>query len=285
MVQMGRPEPRLRTVRAAGAVGFIVCRWLLTACNIPAVCWWLSTTSSLAAAVYLGAFLWTPSRPVAAVLGRIGSQVLALTCAVNLAAGLLSVARPMDFSGRAIIVDVLDGVAWIWVLWATLASARWLWPSRPESGAATASLALRHVLSSTLIVLVLGLQVLVFATRTKTWWPFQDYPLYSASHRGPVRAVHYRLYGLTASEPHRFVEISPQALKESFFVYHTQFIPRLFANPSIDLEDFHHRLDNSHLPTFQLLLAQRTTFGLNDSQLVEFPEHQLVWLEPEGLEP
>ncbi len=282
---MGQLEQRVRTVRAAGAVGFIVCRWLLTACNIPAVCGWLATTSSLAAAVYLGAFLRAPSTPGASVLGRIGAQVLALTCAVHLAAALLSVARPTEFSGRAIIVDVLDYVAWMWVLWATLAAARWLWPSRPQPGAATDPLALRHVPLSILIVMVLGLQVLVFVTRTQTWWPFQDYPLYSASHRGPVRAVHHRLYGLTASEPNVFVEIAPEALKESFFVYHTQFIPRLFANPSIDLEDFHRRLGDSHLPTFQLLLAQRTTFGLSDSQLVEFAEHQLVWLESESLEP
>ena len=74
---MGQLEQRMRTVRGAGAVGFIVCRWLLTACNIPAVCGWLATTSSLAAAVYLGAFLRAPSTPGASVLGRIGAQVLA----------------------------------------------------------------------------------------------------------------------------------------------------------------------------------------------------------------
>ena len=292
MDRLTQREQTLRKARAAGAVGFIVCRWLLTVCNIPALCGWLEGGSSLAAVVCVAAFLWPPSTSGGPVLGRIGIRLLALTCAANLAAALLSVATSAsasasaESSGRlAIVVNGLDWVAWIWVLWATLASARWVWRTEPEAGVTKGPLALRHSSLSILIVLVLGLQVWVLATGSRTLWPFQDYPLYSASHRGPVRAVHHRLYGLTATEPYVFVEIAPEALKESFFVYHTQFIPRLFANPSIDLEDFHRRLSDSDLPTFQLLLAERTTFGLSDSKLVEFAENRLVWLEPEGLDP
>ena len=305
MVRLTHREQTLRTARAVGAVGFIVCRWLLTVCNIPAICGWLETGSSLAAVVYVGAFLWAPSISASGgpVLGRIGTRLLALTCAANLAAALLSVATSSsssssssvssslsgspsalgESSGLAIVVNGLDWVAWMWVLWATLALARWLWRTEPEAGVATGPLALRHASLSVFILLILGLQVWVFATGSRTLWPFQDYPLYTASFQ-TVRAVHYRLYGLTANEPYVFVEISPEAIKESFFVHHTQFIPRLYGNPSLDLEDFRRRLDDSDLPTFQLLLAEKTTFGLSDSKLVEFAEHRLIWLDPEGLD-
>ena len=287
MVRLTHREQTLRTARSAGAAGFIVCRWLLTACNIQTLCGWLEGGSLLAAVVYMGTFLWAPSISMSgrSVLGRIGARVLALTCAANLAAALLSVAMPPESSGLAIVVNGLDWMAWMWVLWATTASARWLWRTEPVAGAATRPLALRHASLSILIVLVLGLQVWVFATGPRTLWPFQDYPLYSVSFQTPVRAVHYRIYGLTANEPYAFVEISPEAIKESFFVHHTQFIPRLYGNPSLNLDDFHRRLDDSDLPTFQLLLAERTTLGLSDSQVVEFAEHRLVWLEPEGLDP
>ena len=285
---MTHREQTLRTARAVGAVGFIVCRWLLTACNIPAICGWLESGSSLAAVVYVGAFLWAPTTSGGPVLGRVGTRLLAYTCAANLAAALLSVATSSsslgESSGLAIVVSGLDWVAWMWALWATLALARWLWRTEPEASVATRPLALRHSSLSFFILLILGLQVWVFATGSRTLWPFQDYPLYTASFQTPVRAVHYRLYGLTATEPHAFVEISPKAIQESFFVHHTQFIPRLYGNPSLDLEDFHRRLDDSDLPTFQLLLAERTTFGLSDSKLVEFAEHRLVWLETEDPE-
>ncbi len=296
MVRLTHREQTLRTARAAGAVGFIVCRWLLTVCNVPALCGWLESGSSLAAVVYLAAFLWAPSISMfgGPVLGRIATRVLALTCAANLVAVLLSVATSssvsssgslsVQSSGLAIVANGLDWVAWMWVLWAALALARWLWRTEPEASVTTRPLALRHLSSSILIVLVLGLQVWVFATGSRTLWPFQDYPLYTASFQ-TVRAVHYRLYGLTADEPYAFVEISPEAVKESFFVHHTQFIPRLYSNPSLDLEDFHRRLDDSDLPPFQLLLAEKTTFGLSDSKLVEFAENRLVWPEPEGLAP
>jgi len=296
MLRFTHREQTLRTARAVGAVGFIVCRWLLTVCNVPAICGWLENGSSLAAVVYVGAVLWAPSISAfgGPVLGRIGTRLLALTCAANLAAALLSVATASsvsvspaslgESSGLAIVVNGLDWVAWMWVLSATLALARWLWRTEPETSVGTRHLALRHASLSVFILLILGLQFWVFATGSRTLWPFQDYPLYTASFQ-TVRAVHYRLYGLTANEPHVFVEISPEALKESFFVHHTQFIPRLYGNPSLDLEDFHRRLDDSDLPTFQLLLAERTTFGLSDSKLVEFAEHRLVWLEPEDLDP
>ena len=52
-------------------------------------------------------------------------------------------------------------------------------------------------------------------------WPFIDYPLYGAAHRAPSRAVHYRLYGLTAQEPIAFVEITAEGLGASWFVHHT----------------------------------------------------------------
>ena len=274
-----------RMIRSSGAAVFIVCRWLLAVCNIPELCEWLVVASSLAGAMYLGSFPWVRLISGSAALGRIGGLSLALTCAVNLAVTFLSIVVWSESPELAATIALLDGVSWLWGLWASLLLARWLWPNRLEVGSIVAPLPLRYMFLSILIACVIGLQMLVFVNRKQTWWPFQDYPLYSSSHGTPVRALHYRLYGLTAKKPYMFIEISPEALKESFFVYHTQFVPRLFANPSTDLDDFHRRLNDSHLPKFQLLLAERTTFGLNDSQLVEFPEHQLVWLDPETVEP
>jgi hypothetical protein len=139
-----------------------------------------------------------------------------------------------------------------------------------------------HVAISALIALALGLQLWALFRDRPTLWPFVDYPLYSAAHGTPIRAVHHRLYGLTADEPVRFVEITADALQASWFVYHTQVIPQLFNRPALVLEDFQQTLKDASFPPLQLVLPERTTFALVDSRLEEFAERRVVPLEQPG---
>ena len=148
--------------------------------------------------------------------------------------------------------------------------------------ATTRPVGVRHLLLSAFIVLVLGLQVGALFRARPTMWPFIDYPLYSASHRAPGRAVHYRLYGLTAQEPVVFIEITAEGLGASWFVHHTQVIPQLFDRPSDVLEEFQRTLAHSGLPPLQLLVPERTTFALVSSRLEEFADRRVVPLEPGG---
>ena len=269
--------------RVSGAVGFIISRWLLAVCNVPEFCGWLAGLSSILAAMYLTAFVASPKTRQSAVLGRCGEPLLAVTCALSLAGHLLAVAGPDPIGWRAAFAAGLDLAAWAWALAGALAAARWLWPEAPLGTAGVgpgASATPRHLLVSALVVLVLGLQVAAFFRARPTLWPFIDYPLYGAAHGEPVRAVHHRLYGLTAQEPVRFFEISADALGMSWFVYHTQLIPRMFDNPRLVVEEFRSTLARSDLPPLRLLLPERTTFALVDSELVEFPERRPVPLEP-----
>ena len=276
--QAERWTPPLRIARGAGAVGFIVARWLLAVCNVPAACGPLAVVSSLAAALYVVAFLGSSSGLRSAVLGRFGARVLALTCAAHLARDVLNATLPVGFWSRIGLVEGLDMWAWVWAIGAGLAAARWLWGGLPAGGS-TRPVAVRHLALSALIVLVIGLQVWVLVTTTRTLWPFIDYPLYGTSHGRPVRAVHHRLYGLTAQEPSAFLELTSEALGMSWFVYHTQFIPELFDAPSLVPDTFHRALEDSDVPPLRLLVAERKTFQLNDGYLDTFGEHRVVPLD------
>ena len=210
-----------------------------------------------------------------------------MTSAVNLA-GLFADVTGSDSAWRATFVDGLDLLAWIWAVVGALAAARWLWSEAPAmtADAEPESIAPRHLLLSAIVILVLGLQVSAFFRARPTLWPFIDYPLYSRAHGTPVRTVHHRLYGLTAQEPVHFFEITADALGMSWFVYHTQLIPRMFDQPELVLDEFLGTLERSDLQSLRLLLPARTAFALVDSALVESSEHRPVPLidvqEPSG---
>lgn len=270
-----------QTLNAAfgvGAVGFVLARWLLSVCNIPALCGWLSGVSSLLAVVCVAAYLGsgTPLRPWA--VDRRVVWLLLLTCVLSLVGHGLDAAATEPFQWQAGFVDGVDLLAWVWFVGGGLAAALWLWGGLPR--ATSRPVEVRHLLLSTLVVLVLGLQVWALFRARPTMWPFIDYPLYSAAHKSPSRAVHFRLYGLTAQEPIAFVEITAEGLGASWFVHHTQVIPQLFIEPSDVLEEFQQTLANSDLPPLQLLVPERTTFVLVNSELEEFAERRVVRLDP-----
>jgi hypothetical protein len=101
----------LRIARCAGAAGFIAARWLLGVCNSTVLCGWLAVASSLFAAVYAAAFLNSPAGFGASVLGRRGTRLLALTCALHLATAGLDAIALERFAWRSWLVDGLDLLA------------------------------------------------------------------------------------------------------------------------------------------------------------------------------
>ena len=279
-IQPERWEQTFRVARGTGAVGFIVARWLLSICNLPAVCEWLAVGSSLLAALYVAAFLASAGLR-SSVLGRLGARLLALTCVLQLAGDGLDATAPHLSWLRSGFVDGLELLAWVWLLCAALAAARWLWESLPAAAvASTRRLAPRHVLLTTLIALALGLQVWAIVKATPTLWPFIDYALYTSAHDPPIQAVHYRVRGTTAQTPSVELEITAEDLGMRWFPYHTQFIPQLFHTPSLVLEEFHRRLEESDLPPLQLVVAEREAHELDDSQLDTVVERRPVPLEP-----
>ncbi len=271
MSQTERGHRTWRTVRGAAAAGFIVSRWLAAVCNMPALCGWLDGASALLAVLFVSAYAGSSTGPFA-VLGRRGAQLLAMTCVVSLASGGLGVAAPGWFSWLAGATDVL---AWAWVLWTSVGATRWL-AGEVREPAAVRVIAPRYWLISALIIIVLGLQVWALFRPRPTWWPFIDYPLYSAAHGEPIRTVHHRLYGLRANAPVEFFELTADDLGVSWFVYHTQTIPQMFDRPSRVLEEFQRALDRADMPPLQFLMPVRETFALVDSELQEFAERRLV---------
>ena len=271
----------MRIARCVGGVGFIAAHWLLHACNLPALCVWLSATSLLCAGVYVGAFLAAPAASSAhRVLGRRGARLLALTCGFVLAgAGL--VAAGADWLGPgSTFEDGLQVLAWAWALCGMLAAARFLWGRRSAGPVARAPAPEpRHLLVSALIVLVLGLQTAVLFKDRPTFWPFIDYPLYSAAQTTAVRAVHYRLYGVPARGSPFPLEITADALGMSWFVYHTQLIPRLFDRPWLVPESLRRALDEADLPPLRRIETERTTFVMAEGGLTVFPERRPVDIE------
>ena len=153
-------ERTLRIVRCGGAAGFIAARWLLGVCNLPGLCVWLAVASTSFAAVYAAAFLNPPAGFGVLVLGRRAARLLALTCALNLAAAGLDAIAPERFAWRSGLVDVLDLLAWAWALYAVLAVARWWWDCGPGVPAgAVRPILRRHAVVSAFIVCVLVVQV------------------------------------------------------------------------------------------------------------------------------
>ena len=265
-----------RFARCVGAVGFIAARWLAAVCNVAALCGWLDAASSLFAALYAVAFAGSPAACGSPALGRRGARLLVLTCALNLASAGLDAVGSERFALR----PGLDLLAWGWALLGVLAVARWLWGSGPGAPVgAVRPIGLRHVSLSMVIVLVLGLQAAALFKGRPTLWPFIDYPLYSAAQRTAVRAVHYRLYGVTVHEPPSQVEITAEALGMSWFVYHTDLIPRLFDRPWLVPEQFERALRASNLPPLRRIVSERTTFVLAERGIVEFPERRPVGIE------
>lgn len=266
----------MRTAFGVGAVGFILTRWLLSVCNLPGVCGWLSGISTLLAVVCIVSHLASATQLRSAVLGRSLSRLLVLTCALSLVDDALGVAEPGRFWWQAGFAEAVELLAWTWFMCGGLMAARWLWGGL--SPATTSPVGVRQLLISALIFLVIGLQVRVLFMTRPVMWPFIDYPLYGAAHGTPIRAVHHRLYGLTSQEPVAFIEITADGLGASWFVYHTQVIPQLFNRPSEVIEDFQRTLANSDLPPFQLIVPERTTFALVNSRLEEFAERRVVRL-------
>jgi hypothetical protein len=235
------------------------------------------------AVVCVAAYLGSRKSPRPWSLDRRVVRLLVLTCALSLVGHGLDAAVTEPFPWQAGFVDGVDLLAWVWFVCGGLAAALWLWGGLPPVTARPVGV--RHLLLSSLIVLVLGLQVWALFRARPTMWPFIDYPLYSRAHKTPSRAVHYRLYGLTAQEPVAFVEITAEGLGASWFVHHTQVIPQLFIDPSAVLEEFQQTLANSDFPPLQLLVPERTTFALVNSELEEFAERQVVSLDPKFSEP
>lgn len=263
-------ERGLQITRCVGAVGFVVVRWLVAVCNVPALCGWLLGASWLLAALLAAVLLRSPPTQGATLPGPGGARLLLLTCFLNLA-GI-----PLALGGTAwqgAVAAGLDLLAWGWVLGGALALARRLWGREPGSPvAAPVRPAARHLLLSALIVTVIGLQIGVLFKSSPNWWPFIDYPLYSPAHFAPARTVHYRLHGLTEQASPELFEITAQDLGMSWFVYHTQLIPRLFDRPWRADPAFLGALRESRLPPLRAVTSERTVFELEGGHIRRFPE-------------
>ena len=274
---MGRA---LGVTRGIGAAGFVIVRWLSAVCNVPALCGWLAGTSWLLAAVLAAALLRSSAEEPPGVLGRSAAGLLLLTAVLNLVGMPLAAVGSEPTVWQSALGGVLDVVAWGWALYGALAAARWLWGSEPGMPqAAPTRFAVRHLLLSALIVSVLGLQLAALFNPRPTWWPFIDYPLYSPAHHGPVRAVHYRLHGMTVQEPPEFFEITAEALGMSWFVYHTQLIPRLFDRPWRADEALLRALSEARLPPLRAITSERTTFVWAEDELRTLPELRQLTFE------
>ena len=272
--------------RGVGAVGFIVSRWLLTFCNIPAACDVLASASAGLAGFYVLAFLASPRAVRPAVLGRTGARLLALTCLLYLIDQVLDQTAAEFFWRRTAFGGGLDFLAWVWALGASLAAARWAWGGLPKlAGGVIGRVAPRHLILSGCIGVVLALQVWSLVRTGPAFWPFVDYRLYTTAHGTPIRAVHYQLYGTTAQSPGSEVEIAAETLGMRWFPFHTQFIPVLFDRPERLLDDLHRRLDNSELPPLELVHAERITFELDDdSRLGSVVERRAISTDPDRRE-
>ena len=132
---------------------------------------------------------------------------------------------------------------------------------------------------------VLVLQVSALFKDRPTLWPFIDYPLYSAAQTTAVRAIHYRLYGLPAQGAPTYVEITAEALGMSWFVYHTELIPRLFDRPGSVPAQFRRALEEAGLPPLRRIEAERTTFALAAGSMIAFPERRPIAVESTTGEP
>ena len=279
----------LRFARCVSAVGLVAARWLAAVYNVAALCGWLDVASLLFAAVHAAAFAGSPAACGSPVLGRRGARLLVLDLRVE-----SRERRPRRDWVRAIRV-AHGNPRWTGPAGVGL-GAPWGAGGCPLGGGsgvpagAVRPMALRHVALSMVIVLVLGLQAAALFRDRPTLWPFIDYPLYSAAQRTAVRAVHYRLYGVTSHEPPTQVEITAEALGMSWFVYHTDLIPRLFDRPWLVPEQFERALRASDLPPFRRIVSERTTFVLAERGIIEFPERRRVGIElatgdPETAEP
>ena len=279
-------ERTLRIARCAGAVGFIVARWLLGVCNVAVLCGWLAVASGFFAAVYAAALLSSPAGFGASVLGPRGARLLALTCALHLVSAGLGVLAPERFAWRIQLVDAVDLLAWAWVLYAAPASARRFLGGESSLLRPPASpLRPRHAVVSAFVVFVLLLQLSALFRDRPTLWPFIDYPLYSAAQTTAVRAVHYRLYGMPAHGPPTYLEITAEALGMSWFVYHTELIPGLFDRPGSVPPQLRRALANADLPLFERIEAERTTYVLEAGRIAAFPERRPLAVESIAVEP
>jgi hypothetical protein len=92
--------------------------------------------------------------------------------------------------------------------------------------------------------------------------------------------VHYRVHGTTVQTPNVEFEITAEALEMRWFPYHTQFIPQLFHTPSLVLDEFQRRLEDSDLPPLQHVVAEREAFELDDAKLGSVVERRAIPLEP-----
>lgn len=273
-------ERTLRIARCAGAVGFIVARWLLGVCNVAVLCGWLAVASALFAAVYAAALLNSPVGFGASVLGPRGARLLALTCALHLVSAGFGVLAPERFAWRMQLVDAVDLLAWAWVLYAAPASARRFLDGESSLLRPPASpVRPRHAFISAVIVFVLLLQLSALFRDRPTLWPFIDYPLYSAAQTTAVRAVHYRFYGVPAHGTPTYLEITAEALGMSWFVYHTELIPGLFDRPGSVPPEFRRALANADLPPLERIEAERTTYVLEAGRIAVFPERRRLAVE------
>ncbi len=272
-----------QVTRGVAAAGFVGVRWLVAVCNVPSLCGLLAGASWLLAAVLVAVVLRSPP-PQTLVLGRRGSRLLLLTAALNLAGLPLVATGAEPAMWRSALAGGMDLLAWGWALYGALAAARWRWGSESVPPAGSARLAPRHLVLSTLIVLVLALQVTTLFNDRPTWWPFIDYPLYSPAHFAPARAVHHRLHGLTEQEPPELFEITAQALGMSWFVYHLELIPRLFEQPWRADHELLRALEGARLPPLRAITSERTTFMLTEKEFRRYPElRQLTFgLDPVG---
>ena len=278
-------ERTLRIARCVGAVGFIASRWLLGVCNVPVLCGWLAGASALFATIYAAVFLGSAAGFGVSAPGRRGARLLALTCGLHLAIVGLDASAPQRFAWTSRLVAGLDLAAWAWMLYAVTAAARRLLDGDSGVQPRARSVGPRHRVVSAFIVCVLVLQVSALFKDRPTLWPFIDYPLYSAAQTTAVRAIHYRLYGLPAHGPPTYVEIAAEALGMSWFVYHTELIPRLFDRPGSVPAQFRRALEEAGLPPFRRIEAERTTFALGAGGMIAFPERRPVGVESTAGEP
>ncbi len=195
---------------------------------------------------------------------------------LRLAIAGLDAGLPEGFAWIALLVEGLDLLAWAWVLYAVPAAARRFLDGESGPQSLARPIGPRHPVVSGFIVCVLALQVSALFRSRPTLWPFIDYPLYSAAQTTAVRAIHYRLYGVPSQGPPTYVEITAEALGMSWFVYHTELIPRLFNRPGSVPAQLRRALEDADLPPFRRIEAERTTFMLADPGTIAFPERRPV---------